>query len=66
MTETGRALIDAFKPGLKTSLQRDVEKGGLSEFDGLVNRIVALGERYHVPVPLYKKISDWGKEKGLK
>ena len=47
-------------------MQRDVEKGGLSEFDGLVNRIVALGERYHVPVPLYKKISDWGKSKGIK
>ena len=66
LVATGIAFIDAFEPGLKTSMQRDVEKGGLSEFDGLVNRIVALGERYHVPVPLYKKISDWGKSKGIK
>ena len=66
LVATGIAFIDAFEPGLKTSMQRDVEKGGLSEFDGLVNRIVALGERYHVPVPLYKKISDWGKAKGIK
>lgn len=66
LQESGIALIDAFKPGLKTSMQRDVEKGGASEFEGLVNSIVALGERYGVPVPLYKKISDWGREKGIR
>lgn len=66
LQESGIALIDAFKPGLKTSMQRDVEKGGASEFEGLVNSVVALGERYGVPVPLYKKISDWGKSKGIK
>ena len=43
-----------------------MDKGGVSEFDGLVNRVVALGERYHVPVPTYKKISDWGRENGVK
>ena len=66
LQESGIALIDAFKPGLKTSMQRDVEKGGASEFEGLVNSVVALGERYGVPVPLYKKISDWGREKGIR
>ena len=66
LVETGIAFIDAFAPGLKTSMQRDVDKGGVSEFDGLVNRVVALGERYHVPVPTYKKISDWGRENGVK
>ena len=66
LQESGIALIAAFKPGLKTSMQRDVEKGGASEFEGLVNSIVALGERYGVPVPLYKKISDWGREKGIR
>ena len=66
LQESGIALIDAFKPGLKTSMQRDVEKGGASEFAGLVNSVVALGERYGVPVPLYKKLSDWGREKGIR
>ena len=66
LQESGIALIDAFKPGLKTSMQRDVETGGASEFEGLVNSVVALGERYGVPVPLYKKISDWGREKGIR
>lgn len=65
LVETGVAFIDAFEPGLKTSMQRDVEKGGASEFDGLVNRMVALGDRYGVPVPLYKKISEWGRARGI-
>ena len=62
LVETGLKLIDAFKPGLRTSMQRDVLAKGPSEFDGLVNRIVELGKQYHVPVPLYTKISEWGKE----
>lgn len=61
LAETGLKLIDAFKPGLRTSMQRDVLAKGPSEFDGLVNRIVKLGKQYHVPVPLYEKISAWGK-----
>ncbi len=66
LVKTGLLLIDAFSPGLKTSMQRDVQNGTLSEFDGLVNRVVMLAERYNVAVPLYKKISDWGKAKGIK
>lgn len=66
LVETGLKLIDAFKPGLRTSMQRDVLAKGPSEFDGLVNRIVELGERYHVPVPLYQKVSRWGKEHQVK
>ena len=65
LVETGLKMIDAFKPGLTTSLQRDVASGGASEFDGLVTRIVKLGEKYNVPVPLYTKISEWGKGNGL-
>lgn len=61
LVETGLKLMDAFKPGLRTSMQRDVMAKGPSEFDGLVNRIVELGKRYHVPVPLYEKVSAWGK-----
>ena len=65
LVETGLKLMDAFKPGLRTSMQRDVLAKGPSEFDGLVNRIVELGKQYHVPVPLYTKIGEWGKENNI-
>ena len=45
-----------------TSMQRDVQKGGLSEIDGLVHSIVRLGHEYHVSLPTYEKISAWAEE----
>ncbi len=65
LTETGMKLMGAFQPGLRTSMQRDVMAHGPSEFSGLVTRIVELGKEYNVPVPLYEKISDWGKKQNL-
>ncbi len=62
LVETGLKMIDAFKPGLRTSMQRDVLAGKSSEFSGLVSRIVALGKKYDVPTPLYQKVDNWGKE----
>ena len=61
----GCKIMDASAPTLTTSMQRDVAAGGKSEFAGLVDRVVTLAEKYHVDVPLYKKISAWGKEKGI-
>jgi 2-dehydropantoate 2-reductase len=55
-------VVDHSKPGLTTSMMRDVASGGKSEFSGLVDRVVLLGKEYHVPTPLYQEISDWGKE----
>lgn len=49
-----------------TSMQRDVLKGGSSEFDGLVHRVVRLAEKYNVNVPTYKMISDWGEKSNIK
>nr|WP_317428997.1 2-dehydropantoate 2-reductase [uncultured Mitsuokella sp.] len=65
LVATDLKLMDAFAPGLTTSMQRDVASGGPSEFKGLVSRIVELGEKYHVPTPLYQKVNDWGKAHGL-
>ncbi|SDG75426.1 ketopantoate reductase [Selenomonas sp. WCT3] len=62
LVETGLKMIDAFKPGLRTSMQRDVLAGKSSEFSGLVSRIVALGKKYNVPTPLYQKVDNWGQE----
>lgn len=65
LVEVGLKAVDSFAAGLTTSMQRDVERGGPSEFRGLVDRIVDLGKEYNIPVPLYTKISEWGKAKGL-
>lgn len=66
LVEVNLKLMDAFTKDLKTSMQRDVEAGGLSEFDGLVHRVSRLGREYHVPTPLYDKISRWGETKGIR
>ena len=66
LVQEGLRIMDASAPTLTTSMQRDVAAGSTSEFSGLVDRVVALGEKYHVPVPLYAKISAWGHAQGIK
>lgn len=66
LVQAGLKLIDAFKPGGMTSMQRDVAEGRQSEFNGLVDSVVELGQKLGVPTPWYAKISQWGKEKGIK
>lgn len=60
LVDVNLKLMDSFTKDLTTSMQRDVAHGGPSEFDGLVHRVPRLGKEYHVPTPLYDKISDWG------
>lgn len=60
LVDVNLKLMDSFTKDLTTSMQRDVVHGGPSEFDGLVHRVPRLGKEYHVPTPLYDKISDWG------
>lgn len=60
LVDVNMKLMDSFTNDLKTSMQRDVARGGPSEFDGLVHRVPRLGKEYHVPTPLYDKISEWG------
>lgn len=66
LVEIGLKIMDALKPGSTMSMQRDILRGRQSEFAGLVSRVAALGQEYHVPVPLYQQIDAWGKEKGIK
>lgn len=66
LVETGKNFIDSSLDNLSTSMVRDVQKGGLSEFDGQVRRIVKLGEELGVPTPLYKKVAELGDKKGIK
>ena len=65
LVATGLRIMDASQPNLTTSMQRDVASGGPSEFSGLVARVVELGNKYHVAVPLYQKIADWGRANNL-
>lgn len=56
VAERNLAILDALEPTASTSMQRDLERGGQSEFDGLISEVVRLGEQYGVAVPGYWKI----------
>lgn len=58
MVATNVAIMDSLAPGVKTSMQRDVEAGKKSELDGLVYSVARLGEEYGVLLPMYQKISE--------
>ena len=62
LVETGLKIMDALKAGSTMSMQRDIQRGRNSEFAGLVERVVALGQEYGVAVPLYEQIADWGRQ----
>ena len=66
LVETGLKMLDALKPGIDTSMQRDVASGGPSEFDGLVTNVTRWGEKNGVDTPLYRMISEWGAAQGIK
>lgn len=59
MVKTNVAIIDGFGPDVKTSMQRDIEAGKMSEIDGLVHEVVRMGEAYGVELPVYRKISEF-------
>ncbi|MGV8906092.1 MAG: ketopantoate reductase family protein [Acetobacterium sp.] len=51
------AILDTLAPTASTSLQRDINQGKKSEIDGLVFAVLRMGKQYHVPMPMYQKIS---------
>jgi len=65
LVEIGKKFMDSSRDDLSTSMVRDVLKGGPSEFDGLVRRVVKLGKDLGVDTPLYNKIADWGNKRGI-
>lgn len=58
-------ILNTLDPSATTSMQRDVMKGGPSEIDGLVHRIVRLGKSYNLSLPTYEMISGFAHEKGI-
>lgn len=62
MVEVNLKILSTLAPEATTSMQRDVMEGKSSEIDGLVYEVVCMGERYHVPVPMYEKVAEKLKE----
>lgn len=58
MVEVNLKILSSLAPEATTSMQRDVMEGKDSEIDGLVYEFVRMGERYHVPVPMYAKVAE--------
>ena len=58
MVEINLKILSSLAPEATTSMQRDVMEGKDSEIDGLVYEVVRMGERYHVPVPMYAKVAE--------
>ena len=62
MVEVNLRILSTLASEATTSMQRDVMDGKSSEIDGLVYEVVCMGERYHVPVPMYEKVAEKLKE----
>ena len=62
MVDVNLKILSTLAPEATTSMQRDVMEGKDSEIDGLVYEVVRMGERYHVPVPMYEKVAEKLKE----
>lgn len=58
MVEVNLKILSTLAPEATTSMQRDVMEGKASEIDGLVYEVVRMGEKYHVPVPMYAKVAE--------
>ena len=58
-------IMDALAPEATTSMQRDIKAGKPSEVDGLVYEVVRLGKQFGVEVPIYEKIAEELKARGL-
>ena len=62
MVEVNLKILSTLASEATTSMQRDVMEGKDSEIDGLVYEVIRMGERYHVPVPMYEKVAEKLKE----
>ncbi len=56
--EKNLQMLSTVLPNVTSSMQKDIEKGGDSEIDGLVFDVIKIAEEYGVSVPLYKKVAE--------
>lgn len=57
MVKVNLDIIAGLQPDADTSMQRDIAAGRASEADGLIHRVVEAGEKYNIPMPMYKKVA---------
>jgi 2-dehydropantoate 2-reductase len=46
--------IDDSAPGIKPSMQRDIEAGRMSELESMIGIVVRFGAKYGVPTPVMR------------
>jgi 2-dehydropantoate 2-reductase len=54
VVEKTLAFIDSSAPGIKPSMQRDVESGKPSEVESMIGVVVRMGSQYNVPTPVMR------------
>ena len=62
LVERSLKLLDARTPDMISSMQRDVEAGKQSEFDGLIHSVARISKEKNLGHSTYEMISDFGKE----
>lgn len=55
-------LLEARTPDMISSMQRDVEAGKQSEFDGLIHSVARISKEKNLGLKTYEMISEFGKE----
>lgn len=58
-------ILDTLMPTATTSLQRDIAANHQSEIDGLIYEVVRLADKYGMDAPIYRKIADELRKRGL-
>ena len=66
MVEVNLKILADLGPEAGTSMQRDIAKGGRSEIQGLVYAVEDLAEQYGVEMPVYRKVIQELKARGLR
>ena len=66
IVEANLKILDDLSPRAGTSMQRDIARGGESEIEGLIYGVEKMASDYGVDVPVYKKVIDELKARGLR
>lgn len=66
IVEANLKILADLSPEAGTSMQRDIAKGGQSEIQGLVYAVEDMAAQYGVEIPVYKKVIQELKARGLK
>jgi len=65
IVQINQDILNGLAPTATASMHRDIRAGKQSELDGLVFEVVRMGERYGVPVPTYREVTELFRSKGF-